>query len=150
MPIVSQSPRLRGIIIRDPSDTLVVQATPEQIHEFGAARNNEVELSLVSALRRDSSGVDHEFMNYFTTGVDDWVVSRSYASTGTLPPSRPALNLNRVLAPGEPVLSAAGEVIGTIRNASLQTERIDITTFADRYQQYIPGRRSIMLELDMP
>jgi hypothetical protein len=104
---------LRGIILREESDTLVVQATPSDVKKFGAKAGQEVEV------RGGSVSMDYETAKRFQHGEFHW----------------------RSMRPGMVLYDEHQHPIVQVRDFDVRVdhEHIDVTSFGQVTRSYALG-----------
>lgn len=109
---------LRGIILRDDEDTIVVKASQADIKRFGAARQSEV------VVNHGRMSMDFATANAVITGGVSFVMAR----------------------PGEMLYNADGAPVLRIRDASYRRDTFDVSTFSDQFPKFVQGRLRISIE----
>lgn len=114
-----ESAPLRGIVIRDSSDTLVVRASAEEVDRFAARQGAEV-------------AVLHPEMVMRLGHVPAGEPVTDQATAGTV-------------SPGDTLYDGMGRPVAIIEHLESRVDAVDVTSHGDMYQTFTQGRRELRI-----
>lgn len=115
-----REPPLRGIVLRDDRDTLVVQASEVEVQRFARAQVGRPVQVESSTLR---------------VRVDPGI---TLMTTGDAAPFSTPLTPGQ-LTPGGLLYDAAGRPVAYVRNVQVHTERLDVTAIGSHMRTMMSG-----------
>lgn len=129
---------LRGIILRDEEDRVIVQATPKEIEAFAPRRGQAVDVRQANVTMRVRGMRGHPFLaatNVESTGVD---ASRN-------PQQAPVDGAGVIDPMGGMLYDAEGRPVALIDSVHVTANHIDVTRFGGTRQMMMAGPASIEL-----
>lgn len=122
-PPMAEAP-LRGVVIREERDTLVVQASEQDVQRFARSRGG-AEVNVQAATLRVSMG-----------GARD-----IYADGA--PPENPG-----VLRMDDFLYDREGKPVARVRDVRVDVDRIDVTSFGDVARNFVNGLTHVRIQAD--
>jgi hypothetical protein len=113
------SSRLRGIILREPGEELVVRATAQEVEAFGARRGEQVEL-LRPRMTYRAGAYRAGAVGMMTSSGPNYDPSEAQ-----LPPAY------LMLRPGAELFDADGNRVAIIQEINLTQDRIETTSYGE-------------------
>jgi hypothetical protein len=140
MPLISDPPTaLRGIVLREEADALVVQATPEEVRRFMADRAAE---RTVEVRRRPPRAID-------LGPVSSWHTWHNWHTTHTTGDDRQerAPRLLRMSGGSRLLYNEDGVPVAVVRRASVEVDRVDVTSFGSSSPDFVAGEPRVRLDV---
>lgn len=129
-----QGPSLRGIVLRDEADLIVVRATPEDVRRFATANMGQP----VNLRRAD---VRLRFVPLSGGTV--------VMAPGPVPPRFTEDGAPAELDPDGLLYNARGMPVAQVTSVRLNVHPVDVSTMGDVYRTFAAGRRSLDVEVQV-